>query len=205
MSHNCCHLLRSCYSVPPLSAIVHGFNPISFEDGFCLPSSYHSSTWLLDSFQETCNETTSCQLANCDQNLSTEDSCVQSACRPRDTQTMCTNSKPGERMACQAGTASTSLECVTHSSQSENSQQTGHTVWSCQPGSYRTRNYSPKTYVSKTYQTLECESSQIHSQSSESSSCTDLVYVRPEPQLLESCSIYEPTCCVTGGLQLPSK
>ncbi|XP_006899489.1 PREDICTED: keratin-associated protein 27-1-like [Elephantulus edwardii] len=191
MSLSSCHSLRSFYNAPPLSAIVHGSDLVSFEDGFCLPSSYHSRTWLLDSFQETCSETTSCQLTNCDQNVCSKDCCLQSACLPRAVQTMCTNTKTCERTTCQEGAAS-AAECVTHSYKLENSQQTGHTVWSCQPGSYLAKSCPPKNYVAKNCQSLECQSSQMNHQGSES-------------QILESSSTYEPPCCVTGGLQLPSK
>ncbi|XP_069328691.1 keratin-associated protein 27-1 [Eulemur rufifrons] len=206
MPHSHCCSLRSFQNAPPLSAIVHGSNPISFEDGFCLPSSYHSRTWLLDNFQETCSETTSCQLTNCEQNLSTEDSCVQSTCLPGIVQTTYSNSKPCERTTCHSESSSAVLECVSQPCQSEKSQQMGFVVQSCQPEGHVEKCCSPKTSTSKSCQTQECESSQYQSQNSESSSCRPLVNVAPEPQLLESSSgTYKPTCCVTGGLQLPSK
>ncbi|XP_049714455.1 keratin-associated protein 27-1 [Elephas maximus indicus] len=204
MSHSYCRSLRSFYNVPPLSAIVHGSNPVSFEDGFCLPSSYHGRTWLLENFQETCRERTSCQLKNCKQNLCREESCVQSSCLTRDVQTTCINSRPCERTTCQAGAASPASEWDPQSCQSEGSQQTSCVVRGYQPASYMARSCPTKTYVSKNCQTLECESSQSQSQESESSSCRPLALVSPGPQLLESSSTYEPTCCVTGGLQLPS-
>ncbi|XP_004390894.1 keratin-associated protein 27-1 [Trichechus manatus latirostris] len=205
MSHSYCRSLRGFYNVPPLSAIVHGTDPIIFEDGFCLPSCCHGRTWLLDNFQEACSETTSYQLKKCKQNLCTEDSCVQSACLPRVVQITSTNSRPCERTTCQAGAASAASEWVPQSCQSESSQQMGCVVWRCQPASYMARSCPTKTYVSKNRQTLECEFRQSQFQEPESSSYRPLVYVSPEPQLLESSSTYEPTCCVTGGLQLPSK
>ncbi|KAL2805335.1 keratin-associated protein 27-1 [Daubentonia madagascariensis] len=206
MPHSHYHSLRSFQNAPQLSAIVRGSNPISFEDGFCLPSSCHSRTWLLDNVQETCNETTSCQLTNCEQNMFTEDSCVQSACLPGGVQRTYSNSRPCEMTTCQSESSSAVLECVSQPCQSGNSQQMGFVVHSCQPESHMDKCCPPKTSASKSCQTLECESSQCQSQNSESSSCRPLVKDAPEPQLLESSSTtYEPTCCVTGGLQLPSK
>ncbi|XP_012636326.2 keratin-associated protein 27-1 [Microcebus murinus] len=203
-SHYCS--LRSFQNAPPLSAIVHDSNPISFEDGFCLPSSYHSRTWLLDNFQETCNETTSCQLTDYEQNLFTEDSCVQSTCLPGVVQTTYSNSKPCERTTCHSERSSVVLECVSQPCPSEKSQQMNFVVQSCQPESHMEKYCSSKTSAAKSCQAQECESNQRQSQSSESSSCRPLVSVAPEPRFLESSSsTYEPTCCVTGGLQLPSK
>ncbi|XP_014591971.2 keratin-associated protein 27-1 [Equus caballus] len=201
-----CHSLKNFYNVPPLSAIIHSSKPISCEDGFFLPSSYHGRTWLLDNFQETCNETISCKAPNCEQERCTENSCVPSACFPRVVHTTCSNSRLCERTTCQSGTSSTVLECVSQPCQSVSSQQMGSVVQSCQPVSYVAKCCPPKTSVSTSCQTLECESNQYQSQSSESTSCRPLVYVAPGPQFLESSSnTYEPACCVTGGVQLPSK
>ncbi|XP_007941716.1 keratin-associated protein 27-1 [Orycteropus afer afer] len=205
MPQSHCQSLRNFYRVPPLSAIVHGSNPVSFEDGFCLPSSCYGRTWLLDNFQENCTETTSCQLTNCEQHLYKEDNCVQSACLSRVIQTMCTNSRPCERTTCQAIPASASLECVLQSCQSGSSQQMDCVVQNCQPVSCMVKSCPTKTYVSKSCQNLQYESSQCQTQGLESRSCRLLDYVSPGSQLLESSSTYEPTCCVTGGLQLPSK
>ncbi|XP_057552418.1 LOW QUALITY PROTEIN: keratin-associated protein 27-1 [Hippopotamus amphibius kiboko] len=206
MTQRSSHLLKKFYNVPPLSAIVHESNVINFEDGFLLPSSCHSRTWLLDNFHDTCRETTSCKVSHGGQELCTEDSCVQSACLPRVVQMACSNSRPCERTACQSRSSSAVLECVSQPRQSGSSQQMGFIAQSCQPVSNMAKSCPPKTYVSKSCQTLECDSSQCQSQSPESSSCSPPVCVAPEPQPLESSSnAYEPTCCVTGGLQLPSK
>lgn len=205
MPHSHCHSLRSFHNAPPLSAITHGTNPISFEDGLCLPSSFHSRTWLLDNFQETCNETTSCQMTICEQDLFTDHSCVQSTCLPRVVQTTYSNSRPCERTACQSESSSAGLACVSQPCQSESTQQMGFVVQSCHPASLKGNSCPPKTSEPKNCQTLECASSQCQSENPESSSCRPLVNVTPEPQLLESSSTYEPTCCVTGGFQLPSK
>ncbi|XP_004468677.1 keratin-associated protein 27-1 [Dasypus novemcinctus] len=193
--------LRSIYNAPPLSAIVHGSNPVSTEDGFCLPSSFHDRTWLLDTFQETVNETASCQQTNCKQ----ENLYTQGAFFPRVVKTT-TNSTCCERTTCQSEGASATLECVSPACQLGSNQQIGCRVWSCQPESYLTRNCPSKTYMSKSCQTLECESHQYQIQNPESSGCPPLVYVSSGPQLLESSSsTYEPTCCVTGGWHLSSK
>ncbi|XP_008060056.1 keratin-associated protein 27-1 [Carlito syrichta] len=206
MPHSHGHSLRRFYSAPPLSAMEYGSNPISFEDGFCLPSSCHSRTWLLDNVQETHNETTtSCHLTNCEKDLVTEDSRVQSTCLPRVVQTTYCNPRPCERTTCQSETALAALECVSQPYQSGSSQQMGFVVQCHQPASYLEESCLSKTSMSTCCQTLECECSQDQSQRSESSSCRPLVNVAPELQLLESSSTYEPTCCVTGGLQLPSK
>lgn len=205
MSQSHCYSLRSSYNVPPLSAIVHGSNPISFEDGCFLPSSCHNRTWLLDNFQETCSETTSSKVSNCEQELCTEDSGVQSACLHRVVQTTCSNSRPHEKTTCESGSSSTVLKCVSQPCQSESSQRKGFAIQSCQPVSCAAKCCPPKTDVSQSGQALECESSQCQTQNPELSSCRPLVPVTTGPQLLESSNSYEPTCCVTGGLQLPSK
>ncbi|XP_043451974.1 keratin-associated protein 27-1 [Prionailurus bengalensis] len=204
MSESQGHSPRNFYNVPPLSAIVHGSKLISFEDGFFLPSSCHGRTWLLDDFQETCSETTSCKVPNCKQELGTEQSCMQSACLPRVFQTTCSSSRPCEKTICQSGRSSAMLACVSQPCQSGSSQKV--IVQNCQPVSHVAKSCPPKTYLSKSCQTLECDPGQCQSQSPESGSCRPPVYVAPGPQLLESSSnTYEPTCCVTGGLQLPSK
>ncbi|XP_037685766.1 keratin-associated protein 27-1 [Choloepus didactylus] len=206
MPDNHSHSLRSFYSAPPLSAVIHSSNPQSNEDGFCLPSGFHSRTWLLDNFQETSSETTGCQLTNCEQDVHTKDLCAQCAFLPRVVQTTSINSRCNERTTCPSGGASAALECVSQACQARSNQQIGCTVRRFQPASYMTRGFPPKTYVSKSCQTLECEYHQCQVQSHGSSGCRPLVCVSPGPQLLESSSsTYEPTCCVTGGLQLSSK
>ncbi|XP_012665149.1 keratin-associated protein 27-1 [Otolemur garnettii] len=201
------HSLGSSQKAPLLSAIVHGSNPIHFEDGFCLPSSYYSRTWLLDNFQETCNETTISQLTSCEQkNQFTEDNPVQSTCLPEDVQM--TYSDPGhcERTTYQLQSTSVVLEHASQPCQSESSEQMGFVVQRCQPECHMEKCCPPKMSVSKSCQTLECESSQCQFQSLESSSCRHLVKDARETQFLESpSSTYELTCCVTGGLKLPSK
>ncbi|ELW59443.1 keratin-associated protein 27-1 [Tupaia chinensis] len=199
MPHSDYHSLRA----PPLSAIEHGSSPTSFEDGFCLPSSCYSRTWLLDNFQDTWSEATSCQVTNCEQDRLPENSCVQNTCLSRVVQTTYSNSRPCEKTTCISGQSSAALECVSQPGQAGSSQQKGFIVQRCQPASYLVKYCPPKTSVSKNCQTLECESSQCQSQSPESSSCRTSVNVAPGPQLLVMPNTYEPTCCVTGGLQLP--
>lgn len=205
MAQSHCYSLRSSYNVPPLSAIVHGSNSISFENGFFLPSSCHGRTWLLDEFQETCSKTTSSKVPSCEQELCTEDSGVRSACLHTVVQTTCSPSRTCEKTICQSGGSSAARKCVSQPCQSGSSQQKGFTIQSHQPVSYMAKRCSPMTYVSKSCQTLECESSQCQTRSPESSSCRPLVSVTSGTQLLESSNGYEPTCCVTGGLQLSSK
>ncbi|XP_058426598.1 keratin-associated protein 27-1 [Diceros bicornis minor] len=205
MPQSHCQSLKKFYDVPPLSAIVHRSNATRFEDGFFLPSSCLCRTWLLDNFQEACRETTNCKVPNCEQKLCTETGCVKRACLPRVVQTTCSNSRPCGRTTCQSGSSSAVLASVSPPCQSGGSQQMCSVVQSCQPVSYVAKCCPPKTYVSKSCQTLECESNQCQSQSPESSSSRPRVYVVSGPELLEpSSNIYEATCCVTGGLQLPS-
>ncbi|XP_036782234.2 keratin-associated protein 27-1 [Manis pentadactyla] len=205
MSQSHCHSLSNVYSVAPLSAIVHASNLRSFEDGLFLPSSCHGRTWFLDNFQESCSETTSFRVPSCEQELCTKESCVQSACLPRVVQTTCFNSKPYERTACQSGRSSAVLEHVSQPCPSGSRQQMGFIDQSCQLEGYVAKSCPPKTFVSQSCQILEYESSQCQLQSPEPRVCRPLVYVPPRPQLLESSYTYEPTCCVTGGLYLPSK
>ncbi|XP_047609311.1 LOW QUALITY PROTEIN: keratin-associated protein 27-1 [Phacochoerus africanus] len=206
MTQSPSHSLKSFYNVPTLSAIVHESNALNFEDGFFLPSSFHGRTWLLDNFQEICTENTSCKVPRGEQELGTGDSCVQSAYLRRVVQETCPDFKPCEKTAGQSGSPLAALECVSQPCQSGSSQQMGFAVQTCQPLSNMAKCCPPKTYVSKGCQTLECDSRQCQSRSSESHSCSPLGYVTPEPELLGSSSnTYEPICCVTGGLQLPSK
>ncbi|XP_012882943.1 PREDICTED: keratin-associated protein 27-1 [Dipodomys ordii] len=205
MSHRYCHSLRGFGKAPSLSAIVHGYHPVCFEDGLFLPSSCHSRTWLLDNLQETRSQTTSYQLTHYEQDQNTEDSCVPSSCFSRVGQTTCSNSKASERTTCPSGSFPAGVDCAAQPCQSGNQQQMGFVAKTCQPATYAAKCCPAKTPVCKGCQTLECESSQIQLQIPEASSCSPLVHVVPEAQLLESSSTYEPTCCVTGGLQVPSK
>ncbi|KAB0343350.1 hypothetical protein FD754_020276 [Muntiacus muntjak] len=197
-------LLKNFYSAPPLSAIVHESNVTNFEDGFFLPSSCYSRTWLLGNFPETYRKTTSC-IAPRGERLHREESCVQNVCLSRVVQTTCPNSRPCERTVCQSRSPSAVLEYVSQPCQSGSSQQMGLVVQSCQPVSDTVKSCPPKTYMSKSCQTLECDCSQCQAQSPASSSCGSLAYVTPESQLLETSNTYEPTCCVTGGSSLPSE
>lgn len=205
MAQSHCYSLRSSYNAPPLSAIVHESNPISFENGFFLPSSCHGRTWLLDKFPETCSKTTSSKVPSREQELCTEDSGVRSACLHTVVQTTCSSSRTRERTTCQSGDSSAVRKCVSQPCQSGSSQKKGFAIQSCQPVSYVAKCCPPMTYVSKSCQTLECKSSQCQTRSPESSSCRPLVSVISGTQLLESSNGYEPTCCVTGGLQSSSK
>nr|XP_020008325.1 keratin-associated protein 27-1 [Castor canadensis] len=205
MSHSHHHSFRSFGKAPSLSAIVHGSNPVSFEDGLFLPSNCHSRTWLLDNIQETCRDTFSCQLTNCEQDQFTENSYVQSSCFPRVVQTTRSNSKSCERTNCQSGSSIAVKKCAAQPCQSGSSQKMSFIDQSCQPANYMAKCCPVKAPLSKSYQTLEYKSIQCQTQIPESSSYRPLVSVASEPQLLESSSTYEPTCCVTGGLQMPSK
>lgn len=205
MAPSHCCLLRSSYNIPPLSAILHGSNPISFEDGLFLPSSCHGRTWLLDNFQETCSENTSSPMPSCDQEPCTEDGGAQSARLSRVVQTTRSNPSPREGAPCRSGTSSAALNYVVQTCQSESSLPKGSPMQTCRSVSYVAKCCPPKTYVSKSCQAREGVSSQCQTQSPASSSCSPVVSVTAGPQLLESSSSYEPSCCVTGGLQLPSK
>ncbi|KAM4887459.1 keratin-associated protein 27-1 [Thomomys bottae] len=200
MSHRCCHSLRGFGEAPSLSAIVHGCNPVRFEDGLFLPSSCHSRTWLLDNHQETCSPTTSYQLTNYKQDQSTEESHVSSPCFSLVVQTTCSNSKASERTICPSGSLPTVVDCAVHPGPSETHQQMGFVAKTCQPASHTAKCSPVKTPVWISCQTLECESSQVQLQIPEASSCSPVVHAVPEAQLLESSSTYKPTCCVTGGL-----
>lgn len=205
MPQSYCQSLRSSYNPPQLSAIVHGSDATSFGDGICLPSTCYSRTWLLDNFQETHNETTSRPLTRREQDHFTEDTCVQSFRLPTIFQTTCSNSKPSERTSCQSRSALAVSENVSQSCQSGSSQQASFGTQLSQPENHMAQCSALKTSVSQSCQTLEYESRQCQCQVSESSACSPLVSVSPEPQLLEPSSTYEPACCVTGGLQMPSK
>ncbi|XP_055273637.1 keratin-associated protein 27-1 [Moschus berezovskii] len=195
------HPLKNFYNAPPLSAIIHESNVINFEDGFFLPSSCYSRTWLLDNFPEPCRETTSCIVPEDERELHSEESYVQNVCLSRVIQTTSSNSRPYEKTACQSRSSSAVLECASQPCQSGSSQEMSSVVQSCQSVSNMAKSCPPKTYVSKSCQTLECHCSQCQAQSPEPSSCSPLVYVTPESQLLETSSnTHEPTCCVTGGL-----
>ncbi|XP_047419328.1 keratin-associated protein 27-1 [Sciurus carolinensis] len=205
MSENHCHSLKGFRNAPPLSAIVHDSNPVSFEDGFCLPSSCHNRTWLLDSSQETCSETTTCQVTSCKQDQFREDACAQSTCHSRVVQTTCSNSEPCERTTCPPGSCALQPECASQPCQPARSRHRVFVAQRCQPASYMVKYCPLKSSVSRHHQTLDYESSQCQSQTLSYNSYSPWVQGAPGSQLLESSSTYEPTCCVTGGLQLPSK
>ncbi|XP_066111078.1 keratin-associated protein 27-1 [Saccopteryx bilineata] len=205
MPQSPCPLLRSSYNVPPLAAIVHGSNPISFDDGLFLPSSFHDRTWLLDKL-ETCRDTSCSKVLDHDQEMCTGSSGMQSACPPSIIQTTCSHSSPCRRTTHQSGSSSVMSKCASQPCQSGRSQQTGFVIQSGPPVSHVAKCCPPKTCVPKNCQTLECEPSQCHTQRPKPSPCRPLASVTPEPHLLEpSSDTYEPTCCVTGGWQLPDK
>ncbi|XP_008834275.1 keratin-associated protein 27-1 [Nannospalax galili] len=201
MPHSHCHSRRSLGKAPPLSAILHDSRATSFEDGIFLPSSCYSRTWLLDNFEEACSETPTSQLPTCEQHQCTADTCVQWSCLPKVVHTTCSNSKSCEKTACQPAVP----ECASQSCQSRNNQQVGFVAQRDQTARYKAQCYLLKNTVSESCRTVESEYSQCHHQALESSSCSPLGSVAPGPQLMETSSIREPTCCVTGGLQLPSK
>ncbi|XP_004646387.1 keratin-associated protein 27-1 [Octodon degus] len=205
MPHSYCQSFRSSYEPPLLSAIEHGSNSASFGDGICLPSACHGRTWLLDNFKGACNETTSCQLTSQERDHLTEDTCVQSSCLSRVVQTTCSNSKPSERTSCQPRSSLAVPENVAQPFQAGSSQQVSFGAHHPQPESSLAKCSQLETFSSQSCQILEYESSQRQCQISESGSCSPLVIVAPGPQFSESSSTYEPACCVTGGLQLPSK
>jgi hypothetical protein len=130
---------------------------------------------------------------------------VQSSCFPRVVQTTRSNSKSCERTNCQSGSSIAVKKCAAQPCQSGSSQKMSFIDQSCQPANYMAKCCPVKAPLSKSYQTLEYKSIQCQTQIPESSSYRPLVSVASEPQLLESSSTYEPTCCVTGGLQMPSK
>uniref|UniRef100_A0A8C5K199 Keratin-associated protein n=1 Tax=Jaculus jaculus TaxID=51337 RepID=A0A8C5K199_JACJA len=201
MPHSNCLLRRNLGKAPPLSAIIHGSNPTRFEDGFFLPSSCHCRTWLLDDFQETCSETTTHQLTNCEVDQFIRNACVQSSCLPRVVQTTSSSFKWQEAR----GSCPAKPQCASQFRQSGNSQQRGYVTQGHQSASYKARSCPQSTPESKSCQTVEYESSQCHCHIHNSSSCGPVSKVAPGPQLLEASSTSEGTCCVTGGLQSPSK
>ncbi|XP_028612210.1 keratin-associated protein 27-1 [Grammomys surdaster] len=202
MLHSHCHSFRSLGKAPSLSSITHNSNPQSFEDGIFLPSSCHNRTWLLDNFQETYSETSTCQLTNCGQHQCKVDPCVQSSWNSGADQTICSNSKICERTT---EIAPAVPEHASQTCQSRNCKQIGFVAQSYQPASYITKCCPLKSTAFESSQTLEFESSPCRSQVPESSSCNTSSNIVSGPHLVESSSTYEPTCCVTGGSQLPSK
>ncbi|XP_051006438.1 keratin-associated protein 27-1 [Acomys russatus] len=205
MPHSHCHSLRSLGETPSLSCFTLESNPKSFEDGIFLPSSCHSRTWLLDNFQETSSETSTCQLATSGQNKCKVDPCVQSSWNSRADQTTCSNSKTCERTASQSATSLAVPKCASQPFPSRNCQQVGFAAQSYQPASYTAKCYPLKSTVSESCRTVEFESSQSCCRTPESSSCNSLNNVVSGSHLLESSSTHESMCCVTGGSQLPSK
>ncbi|XP_021485973.2 keratin-associated protein 27-1 [Meriones unguiculatus] len=205
MPHSHCHSFGSLGKAPSLTSITHNSNPKSFEDGIFLPSSCHSRTWLLDSFQGSYRETSTCQLDKCEQHQCKVDPCAQSSWNSRADQTTCSSSKTCERTACQSGISLAVPECASQPCPSRNCQQVGFVAQSYQPASYMAKCYPLKPTVSESCQPVESESRQCCSQVPASSSCNSLSNIVSGPHLMESPSTYEPTCCVTGGSQLPSK
>lgn len=202
MLHSHCQSVRSLDKATSLSSITHNSNPKSFEDGIVLPSSCHSRTWLLDNFQETNSETSTCLPANCGQYQCKVDPCVRSPWIFRVDKTICSNSKACERTI---EISPTMPQCASQTCQSRNCKQVGFVAHSYQPASYMTKCCPLKSTVLESCQTLEFESSPCCSQVPESRSCNSSSNIVSGPHLVESSSSYEPTCCVTGGSQLPSK
>ncbi|XP_052014185.1 keratin-associated protein 27-1 [Apodemus sylvaticus] len=202
MVHSHCQSFGSLGKAPSLSSITHNSNPKSFEDGIFLPSSCHSRTWLLDNFQETHSETSACLPTNCGQHQCKMDPRVQSPWKSRADQTICSNSKTCERTIEMFPAVP---ECASQNCQSRNCKQVGFVAQSYQPASYMTKYRPLKSTASESCQILEFESSLCCPQIPESSSCHSSSTAVSGPHLVESSSTYEPTCCVTGGSQLPSK
>ncbi|XP_004675553.1 PREDICTED: keratin-associated protein 27-1 [Condylura cristata] len=196
------YLLKGVYDAAPLSAISVGqeSSPVSFEDGLFLPSSCHGKTWILDNFQGTCGETSSCQMSNSGRDLCTEGRRLQSACRPTAAQGSGCSSMSCERTTRQSGNSVEVLESISQSYQSGSCPPRGFAGQSCQPLISMAKGGPSKTHMSESYQSMECESTKCQSQSSTSSSCRPLVRGAPGSRLLESSSTYQKSCCVTGGL-----
>ncbi|XP_016071973.1 PREDICTED: keratin-associated protein 27-1 [Miniopterus natalensis] len=200
-----CPSPRSSHGAPTLSAFVHGSDPVNTGDGLFLPSTCHSRTWLLGNVEEACGGARCGQVPDHTQELCLEKGGVQSARLHRVALRTCTKARPREGTACPSGGSSAELQCVAQPCQSGASQQTGGAIQGCQPGSSVAKRCPPKTYVSKNCRTLGLESSQCHRQSPDSSPRRPPASVTPGPRLPEPpASAYEPTCCVTGGWQLPS-
>ncbi|XP_021040081.1 keratin-associated protein 27-1 [Mus caroli] len=202
MLHSHCQSFRSLGKAPSLSSITHNSNPKSFEDGIVLPSSCHSRTWLLDNFQETYSETSTCLPANCGQHHCKVDPCVQSSRNSRAEQTICSNSKTCERTR---EISPAVPESASQTCQSRNYKQVGFVAQSYQPASYMTKCCPLKSTAFESCQTLEFESSPCCSQVSECRSCNSSSNIVSGLHRVESSNTYEPTCCVTGGSQVPSK
>ncbi|XP_055965155.1 keratin-associated protein 27-1 [Sorex fumeus] len=194
MSQGRCYSLRGIYNAPPLSVINHGSHPINLEEGMILPSSCHGRTWLLDNFQETHSET-SCKGTNREQELCREEGCSQTTCHSRGVQTACSKSRCWGKTTCQSQSSSVKSESVSQSCQSGNSQQMG--LGGQSGPALRVQRCPHDMYVTKSYQSLECESSQCQSQSSDPRACSR---ASAGKQLLKSSITHEPTCCITGGL-----
>lgn len=205
MPHSYGPSLRSLGKTPSLSALTHDSNPKSFEDGIFLPSSWHSRTWLLDNFQETCSESSTHQPATYEQHQCKVDPCVQSSWISRADQTTWSNSKTCERTTCQSRISPALTACASQPCQSRSCRQVGFAVQGYQPASYMSKCLPLKSTVSESCQTVEFETSQCCSQVPDSRSCNSSSNVVSETQLVESSSTYEPECCVTGGSQLSSK
>ncbi|XP_037380714.1 keratin-associated protein 27-1 [Talpa occidentalis] len=193
------YLLKGVYDAAPLSSIGHESTipKGNFEDMVFLPSSCQGKTWLLDNFQETCSESSSCQVNSSGRDRCTEDRRLQSACRPRAAQGDGSSSMSCERTTRQSGNSMEVLERVSQSYQSGSCQPRGFASQSCQPMISMAKGGPSKTHMSESFQSMECESSQ--SQSSASNSCRPLLRGTPGSRILESSSSYQKSCCVTGG------
>lgn len=202
MPQSRCYSLRTTYKAPPLSAINHESHPTSFEEVFILPSSYHGRTWLLDNFQETCGEPASCKEPSHEQELHRVEKGGQVPCLPRGVQTTCFNSRCWEMKTCQSESSEAMSGCVSQYCQPGSIHCMGFVARRGQPGGWTAKCCPHNTCTVKSHQSLQCESSQCQCQSSEHSSCSCVSSGKP---ILKSSSSYEPTCCITGGLELPTK
>lgn len=196
--------LRRIYKAPSLAAIEHDPCPVSLDGGLVLPSSWHGRTWLLDSTGEARGGPGSGRVPDRPQEPSPEARGLPKARLPGAAQATGAHAGPCERPRGPSGSVVAESMCTSEPCPAGKSRPPCSAVQGCPPGV--TKCWPPKTNVPEVPQTLDCESSQGHTQSPDSRPCRPLVSVTPGPQLPgPSAGACEPTCCVTGGWRLPRK
>ncbi|XP_036208956.1 keratin-associated protein 27-1 [Myotis myotis] len=196
--------LRRVYKAPPLAAIEHGPCPVSLDGGLVLPSSCHGRTWLLDPAGEVRGGTRSGRVPDRPREPSPEASGLPKAHLPGAAQVTGAHAGPCGRPRGPSGRVVAESTCTSEPRPAGKSRPPRSALQGCPPGV--TKRWPPKTNVPELPQTLDRESSQGHTQSPDSRPRRPLVSVTPGPPLPgPSAGACEPTCCVTGGWQLPGK
>nr|KAF6477805.1 keratin associated protein 27-1 [Molossus molossus] len=194
---------RSAGHAPPLSAIVHGSAAVGCDDGLLLPSSCHGRTWLLDTLEESCGETSTGKVPSRAQELGTEHGRVRRARPPGAAPAPGASARPWGRATRQAECSSAESQRVSQPCQSGRSPDMGCGAQSCPPVCTVAKRGPPKTPASKNCQAPESGSGQCHAQSPKSGPCRPLGSGTPGPQPPDpSAQAGEPPCCVTGGWQV---